>query len=69
MDKTYKDIILKRKGMQIWVQRMARNIDVSIYKDYIEIEYEYYINEWTTMESKITIDLTDGDNFMSFEIN
>ena len=69
MDKDLKDIILKRKGMPIWVQRMARNIDVSIYKDSIEIEYEYYINEWTTMESKITIDLTDGDNFMSFEIN
>lgn len=69
MDKDLKDIILKRKGFQIWVQRMARNIDVSIYKDYIEIEYEYYINEWTTMESKITIDLKDGNNFMSFEIN
>lgn len=69
MDKDLKDIIIKRKGLQIWVQRRARNIDVSIYKDYIEIKYEFYINEWTTMTSKITIDVNDGDNCMSFEID
>lgn len=63
------DIILYRKGMQIFVQRKARCIVTQYTKTLLKIYYDYYINENTIMSSVIKIKLADIKNkLISFVI-
>lgn len=68
MDKKYKNIHIQRKGMDIYVQRMARNVNVYTYEDSIDITFKYEINENVLIESRITLDLRE-DNYLGFTID
>lgn len=69
MDKKYKDIYITRKGMYIYVQREAQDIRVYTYENSVDILFKYQINENVLIESRITLDLRDGNNFLGFVID
>ena len=68
MDKKYKDIHITRKGLDIYVQRKARNVNVYTYEDSIDITFKFEINENVLIESRITLDLRE-DNYLGFIID
>lgn len=69
MDKKKKDIHIQRKGFDIYVQRMAQDIRVYTYENSVDILFKYQINENVLIESRITLDLRDGNNFLGFVID
>lgn len=69
MDKKKKDIHITRKGIDIYVQRMAQDIRVYTYENSVDILFKYQINENVLIESRITLDLRDGNNFLGFVID
>lgn len=68
MDKKYKDIHIKRKGIDIYVQRMAQDVRIYTYKDSIDITFKFEINENVLIESRISLDLKE-DNYLGFTID
>lgn len=68
MDKKYKDIHITRKGLDIYVQRQAQNVQVYMYKESIDITFKYEINENVLIESRITLNLRE-DNYLGFTID
>lgn len=68
MDKKYKDIHIKRKGIDIYVQRMAQDVRIYTYEDSIDILFKFQINENVLIESRITLNLKK-DNYLGFTID
>ena len=69
MDKNIKDIHITRNGLDIYVQRKARDVKIYTYEESIDITFKYQINENVLIESRITLDLREEGNRLGFTID
>lgn len=69
MDKSIKDIHITRNGLDIYIQRMARDVKVYTYEESTVILFKYQINENVLIESRITLDLREEGNRLGFTID